>query len=158
MTYGQYAPTSVDLKGLCLEDQQDWLVVAGRNRDSKCLERSNFEVLLEDLGGESALVEIHRFGHWACGWFELLLAHPIFHDKLCEWKEALELYHVADDEHYCRMEMEEANEVWERCYDWKERIGYIRKNENQFEFRNFEDLMGCVRGDFFCGYASELLA
>ena len=39
----------------------------------------------------------------------------------------------------------------------KRRINYIRENRSQFEFYNFEDLMCCVRGEYFAGYANELL-
>ena len=48
------------------------LVVLTRSRDSDILSESNWEVALERLGGESDTVEIHRFGHWACGWWEAL--------------------------------------------------------------------------------------
>ena len=57
-------------------EHADWVVVIGRNRDSEVLEESNFASALEQLGGESKNVEIHRFGHWGCGWFELLMVNP----------------------------------------------------------------------------------
>ena len=53
--------------------------------------------------------------------------------------------------------MEEANRVWTDCYDDTERVKYIRDNRSEFEFRDFADLMGCARGTYFAGYASELL-
>ena len=28
---------------------------------------------LRRLGGESTTVQVHRFNHWACGWFEIIL-------------------------------------------------------------------------------------
>jgi len=159
MEYRKYAPTQYDPKGICLEDRQDWLVLpCEQNRDSEPLSRSNFDVLLNDFGGESETVEVHRFGHWACGWFEIIIVHPSLKEKVEDWERALEDYPVADDEDLSEKEMVEANEVWERCYDWEERVEYIRKNRSQFEFRNREDLMQCVRGEYFCGYASELIA
>ena len=47
-------------------------VVVCQNRDSDCLTRSNFRMALKRLGGESDSVVFHRFGHWACGWWEAL--------------------------------------------------------------------------------------
>lgn len=56
----------------------DLVVVAGiqRNRDSEIMDESNFDKALDLLGGESDTVEIHRFGHWGCGWFELITIDP----------------------------------------------------------------------------------
>ena len=59
-------------------DNGHWVVVPGigRNRDSEILQESNFDAALELLGGESKNVEIVRFGHWGCGWFELIRVNP----------------------------------------------------------------------------------
>ena len=56
-----------------------------------------------------------------------------------------------------KVEEEEAARVWRDCYRESERIKYIRAHRSQFDFRGLADLMGCVRGKFFAGYASELL-
>lgn len=37
------------------------------------------------------------------------------------------------------------------------RIKYIREHESQFEFRNWRDMLGCVRGKYFAGIPCELL-
>lgn len=55
-------------------------------------------------------------------------------------------------------ETEAAQEVWRTCYSDAERIDYIREHRSQFEFRSFADMLGCVRGRYFAGYASELLS
>ena len=58
-------------------DYQDWFVAPlGQSRDSDCLERSNFEVGLALLGGESETVRVERYGHWACGWVEQVYVKP----------------------------------------------------------------------------------
>jgi hypothetical protein len=67
-----------------------------------------------------------------------------------------------EQEHVCmdchsEVETEEANRVWESCYSDKKRIQYIRKHRSQFEFNSFAEMLGCCRGKFFNGYASELL-
>lgn len=57
----------------------------------------------------------------------------------------------------CEWQHEEAQRVWAKCYSEKERIEYIRKNRNQFEFHSIADIIGCVRGKYFLGYESELI-
>jgi len=133
----------------------------GQSRDSDALERSNFESMLKLLGGESETVIVVKESHWAVGWVEWIAIHES-DDKALEIANeimaALEDYPVIDKEHFCETEMHEANEVWANCYDWQERAEYIRDNRNQFEFHDFPDLLSCVRGKYFAGYASELLA
>ena len=111
------------------------LVVLTRSRDSDILSESNWEVALERLGGESDTVEIHRFGHWACGWGE----------ALCVQAGSL------SDDHFSEAESDEAQRVWAECYSPKERIEYIREGSG-FDFRGIGDLLQCVRGLFApCG-------
>lgn len=159
--YKVFRPTQFDQAGLNLPEQQDWLVLGvSRTRDSGPLEQSNFAAALETLGGESETVEVHSFNHWGPGWFEIILIDPRDAERVkrCEELEAsLEDYPVLDEEDYSEREMEEANEVWKNCYRLKERIEYIRKHRSQFEFSGFADLLGCVRGNYFAGYASELI-
>lgn len=93
------------------ESPGDVVVVAGRNRDSDILEESNFEATLERLGGESKNVEVHRFGHWGCGWFELITVNPKATAKLriaYEIKAALESYPVLDESDFCEREHEQS--------------------------------------------------
>jgi len=158
MLYKDYAPTSFDQKGISLPDRQDWSVApVGQNRDSSALDRSNFAIVLKDLGGESDTVEVHRFGHWGPGWFEIILTHHNKKEKVDDWERALMNYPVADEEHYSNLEADDADCVWSRCYDSPERIQYIREHKSQFEFRGWKDLMSCVRGEYFGGDAGELL-
>lgn len=130
-----------------------------QNRDSDCLIRSNFRSALKELGGESENVVIHRFGHWSCGWWESLAVKsstPEF--AIAEKIESrLADYPVVDEDDFSELETNEANEVWRDCYRPKERVAYIRKHQSQFEFHGLADLLACVRGKFFAGYASELL-
>lgn len=136
----------------------------GQSRDSDCLERSNFAVMLDMLGGKSDVVTVVRKSHWAVGWvewiaieadgtIELDTALAIAEKQQCR----LENYPILSEDHFSRLEMEEANEIWTNCYSWQERIEYIRDHELQFEFCNYADMLGCVRGKYFAGYASELI-
>jgi hypothetical protein len=133
----------------------------GRSRDSSCLEESNFAVALRELGGESDTVVVVREGHWAVGWVEWIAIHQDdgraleIADRLAE---DVEDYPALDDNDWTEREMEEANTIWRDCYSVTERVAYIRRNRDQFDFHGFADLMGCVRGKYFAGYASDLLS
>lgn len=158
-TYFKFRPTGYD-SHITIKEREDWLVLScSRNRDSDCLEESNFAVALERLGGESETVEVHRFGHWANGWFELILVAPNSDAlKEAEAIEAvLEDYPILDEGELSQREYDEADRVWRMCYTNAKRLEYIRDNRDQFEFSSFADLLGCVRGNYFSGYASELL-
>lgn len=139
--------------------ESEWLVVMTRNRDSDILTESNWENAIELLGDESETVQIFRFGHWACGWWEAMCVKEKTESEVIGQKieDRLSDYPVLNEEHFSEMELEEANRIWESCYNKKERLEYIRKNRNQFDFRNFSDLMQCIRGEYFSGYASELI-
>jgi hypothetical protein len=112
MRYADWAPTGHDVRGLCLPDRQDWLVAPViQTRDSGPLEASNFavaEAILEAAGD----VEVHRFGHWACGWLEIILCHPSLAPKLAEIEARLEDYLVLDGEDLGQRENELASECW----------------------------------------------
>jgi hypothetical protein len=140
-------------------DYQDWLGFLGQTRDSKALERSNFRAGLIAIGGEGVNVRVKRFGHWACGWIEEIYVKPGTPEavKAEAVKNALENYPVVNDEDFSREEEEEAGQIWRDCYTWRDRADYIRQHESQFEHRDYQELIACVRGVCFLGYAGELL-
>lgn len=108
--YSEFKPTSYDCRGLNLDEAQDWFVLPTKqNRDSDALYRSNFRTALEIMGGESETVEVHRFNHWACGWFEIIIIHPSLYDKaVAEIVDPLESYPVLDEDDMSQLEFEEA--------------------------------------------------
>ena len=109
--YGEFAPTPFDHAGAFLRDRQDWLVApVTRNRDSQSLAESNFDATLELLGGESETVEVHRFGHWGPGWFEIILVHP---------SRASEAHAIADrlDDYPILDEVDASKRDWEDCWE-----------------------------------------
>lgn len=120
-TYAEFSPTAFDRPGAFLDDRQDWIVApCSQTRDSDALSVSNFEACLEMLGGESDQVEVHRFGHWGPGWFEIILAHPSLESKVAEIQERLEDYPVLDEEDWSNREFEDYLEsfeqnTWEFC-------------------------------------------
>jgi hypothetical protein len=140
-------------------EYRDWLGVAGRSRDSRCLEESNFECILKALGGRGDNVLVARYRHWAVGWIEEIYVRPNTEQatKAQELRDLLEAYPILDEEDFSRREQEAANTLWQGCYGPAERVKYIKKHRDQFEFRGWCDLAGCVRGKYFAGYASELI-
>lgn len=139
----------------------EYFVFLGRNRDSDDLTESNFECGLIAIGGESETVKVVRESHWACGWIEWIAIHESDVAALATAREiidGLNAYPVINEDDWSRREYESAQAVWRDCYDASDRIAYIREHRSQFEFRNMSDMLGCVRGEYFAGYASELLS
>lgn len=155
----------------------DYYPLAGRSRDSSAIEESNFrsfekalrakvaelgcaEIATPDVDNELATVETERSSHWAVGWVETLLVHQRAPVALLDWCEAqlerLDGYPVFDEEDFSELETEQANDVW-KCFRVSDRVEYIREHSSEFEFRSLGDMLGCVRGNYFAGYASELL-
>lgn len=114
-TYAKYRPTGFDGAGAFLPDRQDWFVVpVGRNRDSGPAAESNFKAALEMLGGESDDVEVCRFGHWACGWFEIIVVRPgtKFEEIGNDIEAQLEDYPYLDEDDVSNREYEEFLSGW----------------------------------------------
>ena len=136
----------------------------GQSRDSDCLERANFAAMVTALQVDGELpdtVTIVRESHWAVGWVEWIAIEHSDESSLRiadKIKGKLADYPVIDEELWSEYEQIEAQEVWQHCYSPKERIRYIRRKRDQFEFHNMADMIGCVRGQYFAGYASELIS
>ena len=146
------------------ETWEDYYVGPSRHRDSDDLTESNFRTALKELGDEEGeeteTVFIVREGHFLVGWVEWIAVHKSDKEavaKLTEIEERLESYPVLDEEDWCERESDSANETWSNCYDDKERLEYIRENRSQFDFNGWSDLRSVVKGEYFNGYASELL-
>lgn len=150
----------------------DHYVFLAQNRDSDCLTRANFDAGLKAIGGEQTVepqtdnddsglaVTVVRESHWAVGWVEWIAIHKDATAALMEADRIagkLEDYPVVCEHTWSEYETAEADQVWKNCYDWRERIDYIRQHRSQFDFHGFADLLGCVRGKYFSGYANELI-
>lgn len=132
----------------------------GQSRDSDALERSNFRTMLKAIGGESETVDVVRESHWAVGWVEWIAIHQDDERALRiadAQMERLADYPILDEDDFCELEGEDANETWKNCFAPLERIAWIREHSDQFDFRDYADLIGCVRGHYFAGYACDLL-
>jgi hypothetical protein len=133
----------------------------GRSRDSDCLEESNFHTAWKAISAVAEDSQIVREHHWAVGWVEWIAINADDTEAL-KVADALraryERYPALDEDDLSEREQEAANQTWRDCYTVKARIEYIRNaSKYEFEFRSFADLLGCVRGKYFAGYASELL-
>lgn len=145
-------------------------VVYTSNRDSDALTRSNARVIAKALDewidGNEGDVRDESSSHWACGHIDGFAirvydadgAVTLAFTAYAELVIGLEDSPVLDEDDFSREEQEEANQVWTNCYSDADRIEYIRDNRSQFEFHSFADMLGCVRGTHFAGYASELLS
>jgi hypothetical protein len=137
----------------------------GQSRDSDALERSNFAVACQSIASASTLHDdpprIVREGHFLVGWVEWLAIHQDDESALAEAEALCERYNnypILDEEHFCNLEQKEAEETWRNCYSPQERVKYIREHRSQFEFHDYADMIDCVRGNCFAGYASDLIS
>jgi hypothetical protein len=142
--YSKFSPTPLDLSGLGCEDKQDWLVApCGVNRDSGTLYRANWKAqvkMLNDVDADGNDHEIHRFGHWGNGWFEIILVRPNTECfTLCkEAEDALSDYPVLCEETFSQEETDDIQEYWKQL-SVRERIGYINKANNVSIFASRRD-------------------
>ncbi len=148
------------------DDKQNWAIVYTSNRDSDALDRSNASVIEKALSPwEGDTVETLSHSHWAVGHVDGFMirvydatgaitpAFLAYSELAC----ALEDYPILDEHDFSELEQADADQTWANCYNDAQRLEYIRDNRTQFEFQGFADLMGCVRGKYFAGYASDLL-
>jgi hypothetical protein len=139
--YSEFRPTGFDCKGfdckgLGCGEQQDWLVApTSQTRDSGCLDRANFDATVDALEVTAPDdYEVHRFGHWGPGWFEIILVRPGSEAQLVaeEIACALSYYPVVDDERLSRYETSEEIEAWDSyaCEDFRlELVGYADEED-----------------------------
>jgi hypothetical protein len=129
ITYKTFRPSQFDSHINFDEEREDWLVgPCSHNRDSDLLTESNWEALIKALGGESEHVEIHRFGHWGNGWFEIILIKPDTDAAKTaqECADSLENYPSLDDNLNSDKQHEADYEYW-KSMSLRERIEVCKK-------------------------------
>ena len=114
-------------------DWPEMFVFLGQNRDSACLDRSNFEIAQERLDAipdptlwphAGPPWTVIRERHWLCGWVEWIGIHfdAVEHLKAAdEMAGELEQYPVLDEDHFSEKEFNEAANYWEKA-DISERM------------------------------------
>lgn len=125
--YADFRPTQFD-RNIRLDEHNDWIVAPViRNRDSGILTESNWECQLDTLELAQAEYEIHRFGHWAHGWFDIALVHPDHAEVVEEIENRLVDYPVLNEDHYSRAEFEAIQDYWENMR-LRERVELCHEN------------------------------
>ncbi len=116
--YSDHTPTAFDshlrLPDGC-EHQEQWFIApCSITRDSDSLALSNWGAQLKALKevavGDEGDFEVHRFGHWGPGWYEIVLVRPgsECHKVAAELACALESYAVLDELDWSEREQEMA--------------------------------------------------
>jgi hypothetical protein len=129
--YGDHSPTAFD-RNINIDDEDTerskWFVMpVSRTRDSGPLDESNFHSFLDGLGGESETVEVHRFGHWGPGWYEIIIVSPEDEKALksaYDMARSLENYPALDDQDWSNREWEEFEQSWDSwgCTGFRDRL------------------------------------
>lgn len=130
--YAEFRPTGLDVAGLNADrmggdyddygddtSRGDWLVCPVTiSRDSESLDLSNWaaqEKALAEADPDGNDRETHRFGHWACGWFEIAIVRP--GSKAAEVAARLagdmEGYPVLDEDDLSAREFDAQMEAWD---------------------------------------------
>lgn len=121
----------------------DWLIIAAQTGQSGSIDRSNFQVLLKDLGGESDTVRVEQAKHWAVGFVDYLIIDPTNHKALRRAiyaHSAVYDYPILDESHFSDLEYNEAYEFaegelkdfgdhWEDF--WREETSYYGFSEDE---------------------------
>lgn len=138
--YSKWRPTGVDSPGLCADemDRAEWLVYGGacitRDTSEGSVGASNWAVTVRELtkecgdeGVENGW-EIHGFGHWGPGWFEVILCAPdSAAAKLCQgFEDSLSDYPLLDGEDHSMRESEAIYDYWANM-SLRERINLCKR-------------------------------
>jgi len=158
--YDSWAPTAFDSAGAFLDDRDDWRVMpVMQTRDSGPYDVSNFETAQKILDDSKADYEVHRFGHWGPGWFEIILIDPSSAHSMTAAGEivcSLADYPVLDEDDLSDREYEDFLESWSSwgCRD------FIRSLTKQFtlkdEAQNLLDAIDIdIMREFYMEHANE---
>lgn len=127
------------------DDMSEYYIVLAHTRDSDTLEESNWESFLRDHPENydedtKKGILVANFGHWACGWFELILVHESdyeFLEEMDEIRKSLDDYPVYDEDNYSMMESESQYESVRDEIEY-----YIRNNvEEEIEQKQIDQMV-----------------
>lgn len=111
------------------ENHRDHFYLLSVGRDSRCLERSNFEVLEAKLKALGANYTIETHGHWACGWLDHLLLSfdnsPQVVREIATMVHGLNDYPILDEDHYSQLENTEVYTLWGDEVN-RDRVGFCK--------------------------------
>jgi hypothetical protein len=121
---------------------ETWAFTFSVNRDSDVLERSNWEVISEDMiTRHPKNTIIDHCSHWACGWEDHLSVKMITKNgritkagrRVLYWLDKLDGYPAADEDHYSNMEYEEYSSNMEESIKCESRATIDDKPESWVE-------------------------
>lgn len=156
--YKDWSPTPGDIAGLRVrgeEDYSEWFVAPLiLTRDSSVLEESNWKSanqMFEECKDSDDYASL-SFGHWACGWFEIIVVKPDSEaqkiaEDICK---RLEDYPVLDEDQFSEMEWDvHHDQILEACYD---AINYAEMEEDVREHFDIasDDSYNLVLRSGFC--------
>jgi hypothetical protein len=98
------------------------------------------------LGDESETVEVHRFGHWGPGWFEIIIVDPSDSERVeiaTDIENRLEDYPILDETDFSEREWNEKQEYWDNCSMWDRIELCVKAGESIFASRS-ESIPGDV--------------
>ena len=120
--FDKFQPTAFDSRSNYVNhskiSREHWYVLGFmHSRDTDMIHESNWQAIQDILKPDkTAGVEIHRFNHWGCGWYELILIHP-WNKKAIEQAEDIEYqlnnYPVLDENDLSEREMEDQDQAWQ---------------------------------------------
>lgn len=138
-----------------------------RSRDSDLMAESNFNALLNLLGGEGKRdVVVNKFGHWACGWIETIMVKNTAKKKLTILMDALnslETYPLLDEDHFYELESDKRDEHLEMYSEqWiNELLKFIGSKKHSSDlrparFKQMKDLVFSIYQEdcSYCGLDS----
>ena len=115
---------------------------AGQHRDSDALDTSNHEVIRDSLMAlDEEAFRVEGSSHWAVGWVDVIRVDTSNLEAVAavaSWRDALEDYPVADEEHFSNTEHEED----EAYYQYGGRDDAIKILEESGEFPELFDSDG----------------
>jgi len=122
-----FRPTPVDTHYRMDERENYYMAPVLLTRDSGLLDQANWEAMVAILNSEQCQeYEIHRFGHWLTGWFEVVLVPPDSKDHhVCiNIAEKLQDYPILDEDKYSQMCQDEYLRSWNDygCRDFQEEL------------------------------------
>lgn len=124
-------PTSWDSRSnyMGTNDYDEWFVVPCiLTRDACLIEESNWHIACERLRADKKpTVQIVRFGHWACGHYELILIDPCDHDSIVmaeSMADDLKAYPILSEDHYSQLQQDAISKAMHDDYlpDFRSKI------------------------------------
>lgn len=81
-----------------LSEEEDYIIVYSRTRDSGGITNCNFRLIKEALDEANAVYAALSYNHFACGWYENIAVHPDHMPVVQDMIDGLEDYPIISEE------------------------------------------------------------